>query len=81
MAEQIQYATQAPRMFAYIQEPEWTDAKCQSVNWKTIGKVKDRLYIESNKDIKNALRMATRSRNKQKEARQNCNLPMLWNGR
>ena len=47
MAEQIQYAAQAPRMFEYIQERfEWTNAQCQSINWKTIGRAKDRLYRE-----------------------------------
>eukprot|EP01082_Thalassiosira_pseudonana_P008637 g7672.t1 g7672 contig26:13077-14873(-) len=44
MAEQIQYAGQAPKMFQYIRERfEWTDQQCCSVNWKGIGAAKNRL--------------------------------------
>ena len=44
MAEQIQYAGQAPKMFQYIRERfEWTDQQCCSVNWKGIGVAKKRL--------------------------------------
>eukprot|EP00970_Alexandrium_tamarense_P014567 scaffold4197_cov152-Alexandrium_tamarense.AAC.1 len=44
MAEQIQYAGQAPKMFEYIWERfEWMDHQCCSVNWKGIGVAKKRL--------------------------------------
>jgi hypothetical protein len=44
MAEQIQYAGQAPKMFQYIRERfEWTDHQCCSVNEKGIGAAKKRL--------------------------------------
>eukprot|EP01082_Thalassiosira_pseudonana_P016026 g13601.t1 g13601 contig9:13162-14655(+) len=44
MAEQIQYAGQAPPMFQYIQDRfEWTDQQCTAINWKGIGVAKKRL--------------------------------------
>jgi hypothetical protein len=44
MAEQIQYAGQAPPMFRYIRDRfEWTDQQCTAINWKGIGVAKKRL--------------------------------------
>jgi hypothetical protein len=44
MAEQIQYAGQAPQMFQYIRDRfEWTDQQCTAINWKGIGVAKKRL--------------------------------------
>ena len=42
--EQIQYASQAPKMFEYIRERfEWTDRQCSCTSWKSLGRAKTRL--------------------------------------
>jgi hypothetical protein len=46
MKEQIQYASQAPRMQAYICERlEWTDTQYMAVNWPVLGRTKKRLLL------------------------------------
>jgi hypothetical protein len=46
MKEQIQYASQAPRMQAYICERlEWTDTQYMAVNWPVLGRTKKRLPL------------------------------------
>jgi hypothetical protein len=46
MKAQIQFASQAPRMRAYICERlEWTDSQYSTVNWSTLGRAKKRLKL------------------------------------
>jgi hypothetical protein len=42
--EQIQYASQAPKLFEYIADKfSWTDAQVSTVNWRGLGRAKNRL--------------------------------------
>jgi hypothetical protein len=46
MKAQIQFASQAPKMRAYICERlEWTDSQYSTVNWSTLGRAKKRLKL------------------------------------
>jgi hypothetical protein len=59
MKAQIQFASQAPKMRAYICERlEWTDSQYFTVNWATIGQAKKRLKLH--KLIRNTTKCCTR---------------------